>query len=76
MPETASGRYLLSGGLLICPTCGGNFEPLRGRASPVGAHLLDAETETGNVYEYAGAAHRMQWSIEESVEHPLDNGPR
>ena len=26
VPERAHGRYLLSGGLLICPTCGGHFE--------------------------------------------------
>lgn len=26
MPEKASGKYLLSGGMLICPTCGGHFE--------------------------------------------------
>jgi site-specific DNA recombinase len=26
VPERAHGRYLLSGGMLICPTCGGHFE--------------------------------------------------
>jgi hypothetical protein len=26
VPERASGKYLLSGGLLVCPTCGGHFE--------------------------------------------------
>ena len=26
MPEKAHGRYLLSGGMLVCPTCGGHFE--------------------------------------------------
>ena len=26
VPERAHGKYLLSGGLLICPTCGGHFE--------------------------------------------------
>jgi DNA invertase Pin-like site-specific DNA recombinase len=25
-PEKAHGKYLLSGGMLICPTCGGHFE--------------------------------------------------
>jgi hypothetical protein len=25
-PEKSHGRYLLSGGMLICPTCGGHFE--------------------------------------------------
>ena len=25
-PHKTHGRYLLSGGMLICPTCGGNFE--------------------------------------------------
>ena len=39
-PEKAYGRYLLSGGMLLCPTCGGNFEvrkyPFRGKPpSPV-----------------------------------------
>lgn len=26
VPERAHGKYLLSGGLLVCPTCGGHFE--------------------------------------------------
>ena len=26
MPQRAHGKYLLSGGMLICPTCGSNFE--------------------------------------------------
>lgn len=26
MPENAHGQYLLSGGMLICPQCGGHFE--------------------------------------------------
>ena len=26
MPERANGKYLLSGGMLVCPTCGGNCE--------------------------------------------------
>jgi hypothetical protein len=26
VPERAYGKYLLSGGILICPTCGGHFE--------------------------------------------------
>jgi site-specific DNA recombinase len=34
-PWKAHGRYLLSGGMLLCPTCGGNFEvrkyPFRGK---------------------------------------------
>jgi hypothetical protein len=39
-PWKAHGKYLLSGGMLICPTCGGNFEvrkyPFRGKpASPL-----------------------------------------
>ena len=29
MPEKAHGKYLLSGGMLVCPTCGGPFEGLR-----------------------------------------------
>jgi hypothetical protein len=28
-PQNASGKYLLSGGLLICPTCGGHFEAFK-----------------------------------------------
>jgi hypothetical protein len=28
-PEKAHGKYLLTGGMLICPTCGGHFEGLR-----------------------------------------------
>ena len=26
VPERSHGKYLLSGGLLVCPTCGGHFE--------------------------------------------------
>ena len=26
VPERAHGKYLLSGGMLVCPTCGGHFE--------------------------------------------------
>lgn len=26
VPQRAHGKYLLSGGLLVCPTCGGHFE--------------------------------------------------
>ncbi len=29
VPERAHGKYLLSGGLLICPTCNGHFEALK-----------------------------------------------
>jgi Recombinase zinc beta ribbon domain/Recombinase len=29
MPEKAWGKYLLTGGLLVCPTCGGHFEGLK-----------------------------------------------
>ncbi len=28
-PERAWGKYLLTGGLLVCPTCGGHFEGLK-----------------------------------------------
>jgi hypothetical protein len=28
-PQNAGGKYLLSGGLLICPTCGDHFEQFR-----------------------------------------------
>ena len=28
-PQNAGGKYLLSGGLLICPTCGGHFEAFK-----------------------------------------------
>jgi DNA invertase Pin-like site-specific DNA recombinase len=34
-PEKAHGKYLLSGGMLICPTCGGHFE---GRKNPWRIH--------------------------------------
>ena len=37
VPERAHGKYLLSGGLLVCPTCGGHFEariaPWKGHAN-------------------------------------------
>ena len=37
VPERAHGKYLLSGGLLVCPTCGGHFEariaPWKGQAN-------------------------------------------
>jgi DNA invertase Pin-like site-specific DNA recombinase len=46
-PEKATGRYLLSGGMLLCPTCGGNFEarkhPWRRRGNETYEHY-------GNVY--------------------------
>ena len=29
MPEKAWGKYLLTGGMLVCPTCGGHFEGLK-----------------------------------------------
>jgi hypothetical protein len=29
MPERATGKYLLSGGMLICPSCKGHFEAVR-----------------------------------------------
>ncbi len=29
VPQRAHGRYLLTGGMLICPTCGGHFEALK-----------------------------------------------
>ena len=29
VPERAWGKYLLTGGLLVCPTCGGHFEGLK-----------------------------------------------
>jgi site-specific DNA recombinase len=28
-PQNASGKYLLSGGMLVCPTCGGHFEAFK-----------------------------------------------
>ncbi len=37
VPERAHGKYLLSGGMLVCPTCGGHFEariaPWKGQAN-------------------------------------------
>ena len=32
-PEKSWGKYLLSGGMLICPTCGGHFEALQSGGS-------------------------------------------
>jgi site-specific DNA recombinase len=29
VPERAHGKYLLTGGMLVCPTCGGHFEALK-----------------------------------------------
>ena len=29
LPERAHGKYLLTGGMLSCPTCGGHFEALK-----------------------------------------------
>jgi hypothetical protein len=29
VPERAHGKYLLTGGMLVCPTCGGHFERLK-----------------------------------------------
>jgi hypothetical protein len=26
MPEKAHGKYLLTGGMLVCPVCNGHFE--------------------------------------------------
>jgi site-specific DNA recombinase len=29
VPERSHGKYLLTGGMLLCPTCGGNFEAIK-----------------------------------------------
>ena len=29
MPERTHGKYLLTGGMLLCPTCGGHFEAIK-----------------------------------------------
>jgi len=38
-PQNASGQYLLSGGLLVCPTCGGHFEAFRSPWKPDGVDV-------------------------------------
>jgi site-specific DNA recombinase len=37
-PQKAGGKYLLSGGLLICPTCGGHFEAFKAPWRPEGIY--------------------------------------
>ena len=60
VPERAHGKYLLSGGLLVCPQCGGHFEariaPWKGHGERL--HLLDAAAEARRLHEHPGAAHR------------------
>ena len=38
-PQNAGGKYLLSGGLLVCPTCGGHFEAFRSPWKPDGVYV-------------------------------------
>lgn len=38
-PQNASGKYLLSGGLLVCPTCGGHFEAFKSPWKPDGIYV-------------------------------------
>jgi site-specific DNA recombinase len=38
-PQNASGKYLLSGGLLVCPTCGGHFEAFKSPWKPDGVYV-------------------------------------
>src|SRR6185295_20387747 len=46
-PHKAFGKYLLSGGMLICPNCGGRFE---GRQNPW--RERDANVDHGKVRGY------------------------
>ena len=38
-PQNAGGKYLLSGGMLICPTCGGHFEVFKAPWRPEGIYV-------------------------------------
>ena len=61
VPERAHGKYLLSGGMLVCPTCGGHFEARKSRRGRATRHVYiccDAATEAGRLHEHAGAADR------------------
>jgi hypothetical protein len=51
-PQKASGKYLLSGGMLICPTCGGHFETRKYPWKPSKQTLPKAPAEVpyGEVY--------------------------
>jgi site-specific DNA recombinase len=39
VPERAHGKYLLSGGMLVCPTCGGHFEALKSPWKDAGVYV-------------------------------------
>lgn len=49
-PHKAHGKYLLSGGMLICSTCGGNFEARKypWKPSPETADKLPANARVGH----------------------------
>lgn len=49
-PHKAHGRYLLSGGMLICPTCGGHFEARKypWKPSPETAAKLPPNARVGH----------------------------
>ena len=52
-----TGRYLLSGGLLKCPTCGGNFEALAGSSRPSARAVsvpYEGRRKPGRVQQPAG----------------------
>jgi len=39
VPERTHGKYLLSGGMLVCPTCGANFEMVKSPWKPGGEYI-------------------------------------
>jgi site-specific DNA recombinase len=48
-PEKAHGKYLLAGGLLICPQCGGHFEGRKNPWKPSKKTLQNAPAERPHV---------------------------
>ena len=55
MPEKAHGKYLLTGGMLICPTCRGHFEGLRLRRLIGPRELYDASLPEWQVPDFIKA---------------------
>jgi len=75
-PFKASGKYLMSGGLLVCPDCGGLRGPQVSVARPARRHLylFDAPQEARRLQEHVGAAHRG--NRRERPRHDRRGGPR
>jgi site-specific DNA recombinase len=56
-PQNASGKYLLSGGLLVCPTCGGHFEAFKAPWKPEGIYVCATRRrKTGEMHQHARVA--------------------